>query len=163
MKKLTIILAAILICVCANAQIYIGGGLGLRPSRYGDGISLSISPDVAYRVTNSMVIGGQLSYSTGYNGLGITPYLRWHVTPIAKNLSLFLSASIPTVFQDDLISVSFRLRPGATLRVSENLWLMAYLGSFGYTTLVSNGETLSSGWVASFDRNSINIGFCVCL
>lgn len=163
MKKLIIILTALLLCSAAKGQVYLGGGFGITSSYHGRGISLYIAPDVAYRINNSFVTGAQLSYRTGYPGLGFTPYIRWHAAPLGDSVSLFLSASMPCVFQEDYTTINFRIRPGATVRVSDRLYMVAHIGAFGYGTTYCDGEKVSSGWFASLDRDYINVGFCIML
>ena len=161
MKRIIVVLLALTLCVGARAQLYLGGGLGLGV-RNGY-LSLDISPDIGYRLGNNLVVGGQLSYRTGYEGLGIIPYARWHVTSQDKLLSVFLSANAPCTFRWDSQSYSFQLRPGASLRLAGNLYALMQIGYFGWSTVVTDGHAVSNGWEWRLDWDTIKIGFCICL
>lgn len=166
MKHLNCVIITIFISILAssslcNAQkIYIGGGIGIGAS--GNGLSVNISPDIAYRVSNSFVVGGQLSYRTGYNRFAVIPYARWHIMPMEGPVSVFLSATAPCEFAHNYTSAGLRFRPGLSVRASDNLYLYAHIGSFGYSTVWSSG-TRSGSWVAQLDSNSISLGFCIVL
>lgn len=157
MRKLILILALALCCTVSHAQWYVGGGIGLGRSYSGRGVSLNIHPDLAYRFNNVFTAGAQLSYRTGYPGVGVTPYARAHVFG-AKNLSLFVTAGVPCVFDDDYSSVGFVISPGAALKVSKRVYLMAHLGRVGYYSVTSGGVR-STGWNSGFTRDDVNVGF----
>ena len=144
----------------AKAQILIGGNIGIGNAPDG-GISLYVAPDVSYRLNNNFVAGGQLYYRTGYDRVGVTPYARWHILPIGSSaFSIFLSATAPCEFYGGGSTVSIRLRPGLTLRINDNVYLVANVGYTGYSWSFSNGKVVSSGWYSQFNGDSINIGFC---
>lgn len=165
MKKiLIVIIALILSSASAGAQILIGGHIGIGNKADGSGLSLSIYPDISYRLNNNFIVGGQLSYRTSYNRLGMNPYLRWHLKPFGTDaVTLFLSANAPCEFSGSGSTVSLRLRPGFTVRVSNNVYLVANIGYTGYTWAFNGGRMVSSGWYSRFNEDSINIGFSIAL
>lgn len=163
-KRLAFIAAlALLPGIGAGAQIYLGGGLGLTTSPSGNSLSLVLNPDIACRVSNSFVVGGQLSFRTGYEGMSVVPYARWHVTSLDSRLSLFVSADAPCTFRNKRTDVYLQVRPGLSLSMSDNLYLLAYFGAFGWSATFENGRPASFGWISRLDRDSINLGFCVAL
>lgn len=162
MKRLIVIVALLIVSMTARGQFYLGGGIGLgsRYGGYGEGLSLTIAPDFAYRVNNNFMVGAQVSYRTGYDRLAVTPYARWHIMPLEGLVSIFVSMTAPLEFYGDYTSVSARVRPGIAIRVSPGLYLLAHIGSFGYTEVFSGGEHYGD-WVAAIDGNNISLGFCI--
>ena len=148
--------------ICHAQKVYVGGGIGIGIGSGSNGLSVNISPDIAYRASDNFVVGGQLSYRTGYNRIAFIPYARWHFMPMEGVVSVFLSATAPCEFAHEYSSVGFRFRPGLSVRVSDNLYLYAYVGSFGYSSVWESGLR-SGNWVARLDGNSINLGFCIAL
>lgn len=162
MKRLILMLALALCCTVASAQWYLGGGLGLCRSYSGHGIALDIHPDLAYRFDNIFTAGAQLSYRTGYPGIGVIPYARATVLRAEQKLSVFISAGVPCVFDTDYRSIGFRIQPGAALRVTKRVYLMAHLGNVGYYSVTSEGVN-NKGWSAGFNREDFHLGFIVAL
>ena len=165
MKKILIVIIALTLSAASTgAQILIGGHIGFGTRVDGNGLSLSLYPDISYRLNNNFIVGGQLSYRTSYNQFGVNPYIRCHVRPFGTDMvTLFLSANLPCEFAGNASSVSLRLRPGITLRVSENFYLVANIGYTGYSWTFNGRRLISSGWSSRFNQDSINIGFCVAL
>lgn len=165
MKKILIVTIALMLSAAsAGAQVLIGGHIGFGTRADGNGLSLSLYPDISYRLNNNFVVGGQLSYRTGYNRLGVNPYLRCHLKPFGTDVvTVFLSANLPCEFEGSASSVSLRLRPGFTVKVSENFYLVANIGYTGYTWTFNGRRLISSGWYSQFNQDSVNIGFCVAL
>ena len=162
MKRLVLIAAALILSIGAKAQLYLGGGLGLAATSR-DGVTLVINPDVAYRVSHSLVVGGQFSFRLGQEGIGVVPYARWHITPMDLLFSLFVTADAPCTFYNGWTSVNLHIRPGASLRISSKLHLLAYFGAFGWSGVIENGRSTAGGWMARLDRDTINLGFTIAL
>ena len=161
---LIVTIALMLSAASAGAQVLIGGHIGLGTRADGNGLSLSLYPDISYRLNNNFIVGGQLSFRTSYNQLGVNPYLRCHLRPFGTDLiTVFLSANMPCEFTGNSSSISLRLRPGFTVRISENFYLVANVGYTGYSWTFNGSRLISSKWSSRFNQDSINIGFCVAL
>lgn len=163
LNRIIITFAVALLCsasFCNAQRIYIGGGIGIGTT--GNGLSINVSPDIACRVSDNFVVGGQLSYRTGYDRFAVIPYARWHFTPLDGLVSVFLSATAPCDFAHEYRSVSALFRPGISARVSDGLYLYAHIGALGYSAVWNSGVR-SGGWIAQLDGNSINLGFCIAL
>ena len=155
MKKLAIGLVFLLMTVSAGAQISLGGSIGLRirDSR----LALNLSPDIGYRINSSMVVGTSLSYYTGADRFGVSPYYRWMFLPIGNTLRLFVTASAPMWFGSDYRSIGAIVRPGAAIRLVDMAYLAIHIGAFGFNSVTTSaGRT--SGWVGQMDRDSVSIG-----
>ena len=88
----------------------------------------------------------------------MVPYLRWHVVPLGKAVSLFATAYAPIQFWKDYLQVGVRVKPGLAVRLSEGFYVMASYGSVGYSYFNISGVT-GSGRVNNWDVDTIDIGF----
>lgn len=161
------LIAAVLLFWSFGAQaqrVYIGGNIGLTGNADGDGISLLIAPDISYAVSNTFIVGGQLSYRTGYDMFALTPYARWHIMPLGKGLlSIYVSASLPCEFAGSNASVGLYVRPGLALRIVGRTYFTASFGYAGYCWDFAMGHLTGSGWTARLDSDCIDFGITVCL
>ena len=141
-----------------SGRWYVGLGGGLDyTSAYG--WDICIAPDVSYKVSNALFVGGQVSYSyfQGQSLAGIYPYLRWHIIPLGKAISLFVTAYTPCDFWKDYLHLGARVKPGLAIRFAEGAYVMGSFGSFGYSSFRSGGVT-TSGWVSNTDVDTISLG-----
>ncbi|MDO5321323.1 MAG: hypothetical protein Q4F39_02920 [Bacteroidia bacterium] len=157
-KKVIIIAALLFASLTARGQLYLGGGIGIGTS--GNGVAFTFAPDISYRVSNNFLVGAQASYRTGYDRLAVTPYARWHILPLEGIVSIFVSATAPFEFYPDYTTIGLRLRPGIAIRVSQGVYMLVHIGSFGYSEVFQNGRHYGD-WVAAVDGNNISVGFCV--
>lgn len=137
--------------------IGLGGGIDYS-SAYG--WDITIAPDFSYKVSNSLFVGTQFSYSYFQKEslAGITPYLRWHVVPLGKAVSLYATAYAPIQFWKDYMEIGVRVRPGLAVRLSDGFYVMASYGSLGYSYFNISGVT-GSGRVSNWGSDTIHIGF----
>ena len=135
----------------------LGGGLDYS-SAYG--WDICIAPDISYKVSNSLFVGTQVSYSYFQHEsmAGIVPYLRWHVVPLGKAVSLFATAYTPIQFWKDYLQIGVRAKPGLAIRLSEGFYAMASYGSLGYS-YYNIGGTTGSGRVSNCEFDTLEIGF----
>lgn len=164
-RKALVVAVMSLAALNANAQrLYVGGSIGLGGNASGDGISLYLAPDVSYAVSNSFIVGGRLSYRTGYDRFAITPYARWHIMPLGTSVvSVFLTATVPCQFTGSESSVALYARPGLAVRIGTGTYLTASVGYAGYCWNFDMGHVTSSGWTARLDPDCIDIGVSFCL
>ena len=139
----------------------LGGGLDYS-SNYG--WYVGIAPDVSYKVSNALFVGGQVSYRyyQGESLAGICPYLRWHVVPLGKAVSVFVTAYAPCDFWADYLHLGARVKPGLAIRLSEGFYAMGSFGSFGYSYYRSGGVP-TEGWVANLGSDTVSVGVLFCL
>lgn len=138
---------------------YVGLGGGLDYSS-AFGWDICIAPDISYKVSNSLFVGTQVSYSYFQHEsmAGIVPYLRWHVVPLGKAVSVFATAYAPIQFWKDYLQIGMQVRPGLAIRLSEGFYAMASYGSLGYS-YYNIGGTTGSGRVSRWDFDTLEIGF----
>ena len=75
-KKITLAVLLLSIALCARAQIYVGGNIGLSTSSGSDRIGIVIAPEIGYSFNQYLTVGTFLSYRSLQNTFGVTPYLR---------------------------------------------------------------------------------------
>ena len=136
MKKLFLDLAfAFLGIFTANAQVWIGGGLGAQINK--DNTYLTVSPEIGYALNNQW----QLALGAGYtldntnfgtaNMLSLEPYVRYVATTIGDKFSLFfdLTGDFGLI---DASGWAATLRPGIAWMATEH-WTAAFrFGFAGY-------------------------------
>ena len=134
----------------------LGGGIDYNAAQ---GLYLCIAPDVSYKVNNALFVGAQASYSyyQHENLAGIIPYMRWHIVPLGKAISLYATAYAPVQFWKDYLEVGVRVRPGLAIRLSEGVYAMAGYGTVGYSFYNISGVT-SKGRINSWDADTLEIG-----
>ena len=157
-----IALAALLLSLafCAEAQIIIGGNIGITTSSGSDSrMGIVIAPEIGYSFSPDFTVGGVISYRSLQNTFGITPYLRGYLFNVQDSFRVFLSAQAPCRFASGYQSYGIYVRPGASVRINQGVWLIAHIGAFGYSFVKSQGSSFG-GWSAEVNSNTINIGFC---
>ena len=136
MKKLFLTLALAFAGIfAANAQVWIGGGLGAQINK--ENTSLTVSPEIGYAFNNQW----QLALGAGYafdksdygtaNVLALEPYVRYVATTIGDKFSLFfdLTGDFGLI---DASGWAATLRPGIAWMATDH-WTAAFrFGFAGY-------------------------------
>ena len=136
MKKLFLVLALAFAGIfTANAQVWVGGGLGAQIK---DGYTnISIAPEVGYAFNNQWQIALGADYTfdkTDFgtaNMLSLEPYVRYVATTIGDKFSLFfdLTGDFGLI---DASGWAATLRPGIAWMATEH-WTAAFrFGFMGY-------------------------------
>ena len=144
MKKLFLVLAfAFAGIFTANAQVWIGGGLGASIQK--NHTSLSLAPEVGYAINNQWqvalgagygfnqtkvdVLGETVTNNT--NTLALQPYVRYVATTIGK-FSLFFDLCGDFGLLDDARDYAVTLQPGIAWMATDH-WTAAFrFGKVGY-------------------------------
>lgn len=161
MKK--IILSAI-IAACAltaNAQVWLGGELGLTSltEKLGGNelttTALEVSPEIGYKLNDKWDVAAKLTFAHhenidnlyGYslpvadvdvNAYGINPYVRYTFAKTG-NLSLFVDGGISYVtmhmkgIDDNVNAFGIGFNPGLAYSLSDKVSLVAHIGDLSYT------------------------------
>ena len=101
MKKIMMTLAAVAVAATMNAQVYVGGALGINSNSRNDvtTTSVSIMPEIGYKLDDTMAVGLGLGFAddgikdANTTTFTIQPYFRYHFVKF-DNVSLFCDASI---------------------------------------------------------------------
>ena len=160
-RKFTLMALLLCIAFCAEAQIYIGGNIGLSTSSSGNDsrIGIVIAPEIGYDISPNFTVGANISYRSLKNSFGISPYLRGYLLNIQDRFRLFMAFQAPFNFSNGYQSYGAFLRPGMTFRVADGVWMMAHIGAFGYSYTKDRGVG-GGKWSARVNSNTISIGFC---
>lgn len=109
MKKICILIMAMLAAVNLYSQVYVGGGLGvhLYSGLWGDNLEkfpnvqvsgrvnqISVRPEIGYAFNDWLSVGTSVSYQwekPDHNNFSVTPYVRGTL-PVGEHLGLYLDA-----------------------------------------------------------------------
>ena len=176
--------AMMVAAISANAQVYVGGGIGFESSKANkDASSLSaftIVPEVGYKLDEKWAVGIQLGYGSkqtmgktqvtdeegNTTGAGkittsvftVAPYARY---TFAKSgiASFFVDGGIQfTSLGSDSKGSTFGvgLRPGVKFAASDKIDLVARLGYLGYRTANEDAQALGYGFEKDYFGFNVN-------
>ena len=144
MKKLFLTLAlAFAGILAANAQVWVGGGLGASIQK--NHTSLSIAPEVGYAINDQWQIALGAGYgfnqtkvdvlgetiTTNTNTLALQPYVRYVATTVGK-FSLFFDLCGDFGLLDDAREYAVTVQPGIAWMATDH-WTAAFrFGKVGY-------------------------------
>lgn len=173
MKKVIFVAVLAITSIVANAQVWMGGSLGLNFTTpdYDDAETMTtftIAPEVGYTLNDkwdiAIAINEQFASYDGEsaNSISVEPYARY---TFAKNgnVSFFVDGGFgvgSTEFDNDGFYDSSRtewyigIRPGIKVALSEKVGLVAKLGFLGY----QNVEDAYESFGFSVNNNSLTFG-----
>lgn len=139
MKKLIMVLAALLAFNAAHAQFYVGGvaGFSLNHNGYSDNTSflLSLNPEAGYSFNDKFGVGAQLILNLSSPAvIGISPYLRYTFAQLGP-VSVFADAAFTYEYTTGEYSASaweVGLYPGIAIPVSDKVSFVGHLGNLSY-------------------------------
>ena len=140
MKKLALVLAIVFVgFMSANAQIWVGGGLGTDVQKTHS--SISLAPEVGYMIPNTpctIALGAIYTYDYtkdvgSFNTLALQPYFRYVPLTIGNKFSLFLDLTTDINLLDaPKDSYAVMLQPGIAWMATDK-WTAAFrFGKMGY-------------------------------
>lgn len=158
MKKLFSLIAVAFVAMSVNAQVYVGGSLGIdawssqKNSNYGDRseTTFSILPEVGYNLNDEWAVGTVIGYVSdkwvGVNGISesaftFNPYARYTYLKAGK-VSLFVDGGVDftTASKDDWNELAIGLKPGLAVSLSDNISFVSHLGFIGYDVYNPDGD-----------------------
>lgn len=144
MKKLFLTLAlAFAGILAANAQVWVGGGLGASIQK--NHTSLAIAPEVGYAINDQWQVALGAGYgfnqtkvdvlgetiTTNTNTLALQPYVRYVATTVGK-FSLFFDLCGDFGLLDDAREYAVTVQPGIAWMATDH-WTAAFrFGKVGY-------------------------------
>ncbi|MDR1737480.1 MAG: hypothetical protein LBR66_01485 [Candidatus Symbiothrix sp.] len=176
MKKVFFICSLALASIAANAQLYVGGSLGLTTSATKNGSvetttsSFTLAPEVGYSLSDKFDVGGVLSLTgSDNNGVSSTsawsfaPYARYAVAELGK-FKLLGKALISmggnkvkagSTLTTDNTTVAVGVLPMVTYSLTDHVLLTTELSflRLGFST-TSNGLTDATSASFNFGANS---------
>lgn len=156
MKKLFSLIAVAFVAMSVNAQVYVGGSLGINAwssqKNAGDRseTTFSILPEVGYNLNDEWAVGTVIGYVsdkwTGVNGISesaftFNPYARYTYLKAGK-VSLFVDGGVDftTASKADWNELAIGLKPGVAVSLSDNISFVSHLGFIGYDVYNPDGD-----------------------
>lgn len=134
MKKLFLILALAFAGIfTANAQVWIGGGLGASIQK--NYTHFSIAPEVGYVINNKwqVALGADYGFTTSnINTLALQPYVRYVGGTIGQKFSLFVDLCGDFGLLDDARDYAVTLQPGIAWQPTEKFTAAFRFAKVGY-------------------------------
>lgn len=170
MKKIYMTLVAVMFAVCASAQVYVGGNVGIASYEVNDHDETvySLLPEVGYKFNDDWAVGvmfgwSKYGFTSNSNGFALERMAKtFEINPYARYT--FLHTKLINVFcdggfgyrhyngADDELSIG--LKPGIELKL-DKFSLIAHVGFLGYQ---KNDNNNSSVWGMNFNGNNIMLG-----
>lgn len=162
--------------VCASAQVYVGGNVGIASVDNGGGDDetvYSFKPEIGYKFSDDWAVGVEFGWSKGglcnYQGqLGLEEGIltkTFEINPYARYT--FLHGKLVNVFCDGAIGYkhyngqgdqySIGLKPGIELKL-DKFSLIAHVGFIGWEQYKPKHGDKSDSWGLDFDGNNISLG-----
>ena len=159
MKKTIVLLLMTLVSFTANAQIWLGGEIGVSTNKTtldGDQMNnssfIEIAPEIGYAFNDRWAVALRMGYThlNNYevqlidittmgncNQFSIEPFARYTVFR-ANNVSFFIDGGVhystlhKSGYDSPLNSLGIGIRPGVSLALGKTVSLVGHLGDIGY-------------------------------
>lgn len=170
MKKIYMTLVAVMFAVCASAQVYVGGNVGIT-SVDGDFVDnetyYKLLPEVGYHFNDDWAAGVMFGWSkdiastTSLNAtqtFEINPYARYTFLH-TKVVNLFCDGGFGYKHYNGTANEwSIGLKPGIEVKINK-FSLVAHVGFVGWEQVkVIDGGPKTSAWGLNLDGNNITFG-----
>lgn len=178
MKKTIMTLFVAMVALCAQAQIYLGGTVGLATvgSEGGDDeTSFKLLPEIGYNLNDKWAIGTTIGYQKGtfsmldtnisnmdgVKAFTVAPYARWTFAK-AKTVNVFLDMGFGFVSGEandvDFTAFNIGVQPGIAINLNRHFSLVGKIGFLGYEVINPDGDN-NNTHAFGFDANGNNIQF----
>lgn len=143
MKKLLLTLLVAVSALTANAQVFVGGEVGLWRNNEAHRTDFSIQPEVGFTLSDHWAIGLNIGYAHSYdagtsvNGFVALPYARYTYLKFGS-VSLFIDGGFGfNTFKAKDYDESFNawqvgVSPGIAVKLNKNFSFVAHVGFLGY-------------------------------
>jgi outer membrane autotransporter protein len=175
MKKIFAIALVAMMTMTANAQVYVGGGIGFQTSS-NDGNSettIKILPEIGYNLDENWAVGIAVGYGenqTKINGVKVknkvfevAPYARYTFVKLDK-INVFVDGTVDYAHADadGLKSNSFGVgvKPGVAVNLNDKLSFVTHFGFLGYQydKLDVDGAKATNTFGFDLDGNNLTFG-----
>ena len=165
MKKFFMILASTVMAMSVNAQVYVGGGIGVSTTggdNTDDVTSYKFVPEIGYTFDEDwaagVAFGWEGSNEGGAKTFSVAPYVI-----NGKVVNVFLDGSVEfghkynAGFDDDFFGVG--LKPGVAFKVNEKISVVTHIGFIGYEHWKNKPSKNSvNSWGVDVDGRNIILG-----
>ena len=181
MKKIFMTLAAVCVAATMNAQVYVGGGLGLTSTSQ-DGSTntkVKLMPEIGYSLNDSWAIGVAFGYaeneqsvttnnitvSAKNKAFEVNPYVRYTFAKLDK-VNLFLDGSVGYMHEDPAAgnkvnTFGLGIKPGIAVNLNDKLSFVAHAGFLGWQNVKADYDGAKAANTFGFDLDGSNLSFGV--
>lgn len=177
MKKILMTLAVAFVAVAANAQVYVGGSVGIASSKQNGGKNVTtyqVLPEIGYNINKDVALGTVVGWGKGNpvniqnesrNYFTIQPYARFNVVR-TKYVDAFIDGGFGYTHYNHAYAAtpsinewSVGLKPGIAVNLNKKVSLVAHVGFAGWKSAKYDGASKDSHvWGVSLDGNNVNFG-----
>ncbi len=168
MKKIVMTLMAVVATVSMNAQVFVGGGLGVATASSDDTdvTTFKFVPEVGYTFNDDwaagIAFGWEGSTKGGAKTFSINPYARYTMVK-GKVVSVFVDGTVGYAHQYnaglDKNEFSVGLKPGVAVNLGSNLSFVTHIGFVGYQNVKNNvTDRKVDTWGVEVDGRNIIFG-----
>lgn len=176
MKKILVFVFIVMATLSMNAQVYLGGTLGISQTKVDDdkATTYKIMPEIGYNISDQWAVGATFGYQKGnlsYAGKVLVDAKVFQFAPYARFtffrsdlINLFVDGTVgyANVKIDDLDgsadAFEIALKPGLAVNLSKNFSIVAKYGFLGYQKMEDvkhfgldlDGNALSFGFYYNF-------------
>jgi hypothetical protein len=176
MKKIFAVALVAMMTMTVNAQVYVGGGVGLQSSSY-DGNSetfFKLVPEIGYNLDENWAVGiavgygehkttlksGNLKTTAKVKAFEIAPYARYTFAKCGK-VNFFVDGGVgfKTASKADWTEFNVGLKPGLAVALSDKVSFVSHFGFLGYDVFNPEGDKNNvSKFGLDLDGNDLTFG-----
>lgn len=177
MKKILMTLGAAMVAVCMNAQVYVGGSLGIASVKNGNAdaeTTYKFLPEIGYNINDEFAIGVTVGYEKGNSNIlsdnfganinhekfTIAPYVRYNI-PVSNTVKLFVDGGVGFgSIKDNGTELQLGLKPGVAFNMSDKLSFVTHFGFVGFNSFnpKADGIDTSNKTGVEFNQNNLTFG-----
>ena len=173
MKKILMSLAVAFIALAANAQVYVGGSVGISNSKMGDADEVTtyqFLPEVGFNLDENWAIGTVIGWGKGNpvdiveagkvnNYFQIDPYVRYTFVR-TKYVNVFIDGGVDYKrYRGGNDAWALGVKPGLAVNLSPKVSFVTHFGFAGWaSTKVKGADKDNHAWGASLNGNNITFG-----
>jgi hypothetical protein len=156
MKKLFSLIAVAFVAMSVNAQVYVGGSLGIdawsSQKNAGDRseTTFSILPEVGYNLNDEWAVGTVIGYVSdkwvGVNGISesaftFNPYARYTFAKLGK-VNLFVDGGVDftSASKADWSEIAVGFKPCLAVNLTDNISFVSHIGFIGWDQFNPDGD-----------------------
>lgn len=177
MKKILMSLAVAFVALAANAQVYVGGNVGIASSKEGNADAVTtykVLPEIGYNINENWAIGTTVGFGKGNpvsiegessNYVTVEPYARYTFVR-TKYVNAFVDGGFGYAHMNhahvggasaDAWSVG--LKPGISVNLNKKVSFIAHVGFAGWKSVKYDGASKDShAWGVDLDGNNVTFG-----
>ena len=183
MKKILMTLAVAFVAVAANAQVYVGGNVGIASSKNGDADAVTtykVLPEIGYNLDQNWAIGTTVGFGKGtpvniekkledgmlQNYFTVEPYVRYTFVR-SKYINAFVDGGFGYAHFNhahgaaaSVNAWSVGVKPGISVNLSPKVSFVAHVGFAGWKSAKADvdGAKSSDAWGVDLDGNNVTFG-----